>query len=156
MLIEFQDSYNTRRWGGLYTNTKQLGKWACGSERSRVHTKLATAGLGRKLSAWAITIQGNNGWCFDERMGTSPKCWNGDGCPSVPVGDWRLWSVIVGKVHIWSRVIGCPIARIHRGLQGITAPKLMNADTGSERSGSWREIMKETSECEVRVALIWN
>src|SRR5882724_5665756 len=58
MLVEFQDSYNTCRWGGLYTNAKHRGKWACGSERSRVHTKLATAGLGRKLSAWVITIQG--------------------------------------------------------------------------------------------------
>jgi len=47
MLVKFQDSYNTRRWGGLYTNAKHWGKWACGSERSRVHTKLATAGLGR-------------------------------------------------------------------------------------------------------------
>ena len=60
MLVKFQDSYNTRRWGGLYTNAKHQGKWACGSERSRVHTKLATAGLGRKLLAWVITIQGNN------------------------------------------------------------------------------------------------
>src|SRR5882724_2199447 len=54
MLVEFQDSYNTRRWGGLYTNTKHWSKQACRSERSRVHTKLATAGLGRKLSAWAL------------------------------------------------------------------------------------------------------
>src|SRR5882724_5640377 len=100
MLVEFQDSYNTCRWGGLYTNTKHLGKWACGSERSRVHTKLATAGLGRKLSAWVITIWGNNGQCFDERMGTSPKCWNRDGCLSVPVSDYWVWLVIDGKVSI--------------------------------------------------------
>ena len=58
MLVEFQDSYNTHRWGGLYTNAKHQGKWACGSKRSRVHPKLATTGLGRKLSAWAITIWG--------------------------------------------------------------------------------------------------
>jgi len=27
MLVKFQDSYNTRRWGGLYTNAKH---WANG------------------------------------------------------------------------------------------------------------------------------
>ena len=57
MLVDFQDVYNKHRWGGLYTNAKHLGKWACGSKRSRVHTNLATTGLGRKLSTWAITIQ---------------------------------------------------------------------------------------------------
>ena len=61
MLVEFQDRYNTLRWGGLYTNAKHWGKWACGSKGSRVHTKLATTGLGRKLSAWVVTIWGNNG-----------------------------------------------------------------------------------------------
>ena len=35
------------------------------------------------------------------------------------------------------------------------APKLMSVDTGSERPGRRREIRKETSEYEVRVALIW-
>jgi len=35
------------------------------------------------------------------------------------------------------------------------ASKSMSADTGSERPGRQREIRKETSECEVRVALIW-
>ena len=74
VLVEFQDRYNTRRWGGLYTNAKHWGKWACVSEGSRVHTKLATAGLERILSAWVITIWRNDGWCFDERTGTSPKC----------------------------------------------------------------------------------
>src|SRR5882724_9978439 len=34
------------------------------------------------------------------------------------------------------------------------APKLMRADTGSERPGRVREKRKETSECKVRVALI--
>jgi len=34
------------------------------------------------------------------------------------------------------------------------APKSMSADTGSERLGRVREIRKETSECEVRAALI--
>src|SRR5882724_9160795 len=34
------------------------------------------------------------------------------------------------------------------------APKSMSADTGSERPGRVREITKETSECEVRAALI--
>ena len=34
------------------------------------------------------------------------------------------------------------------------APESMSADTGSERPGRVREIRKETSECEVRVALI--
>src|SRR5882724_11658765 len=58
VLVEFQDRYNTCRWGGLYTITKHWGKQECGSEGSRVHTKLATAGLGRRLSAWVITIWG--------------------------------------------------------------------------------------------------
>src|SRR5882724_9876046 len=31
------------------------------------------------------------------------------------------------------------------------APKLMSADTGLDRPGSQREIIKETSECKVRV-----
>jgi len=35
------------------------------------------------------------------------------------------------------------------------APKLIKADTGSGRPGSQREMRKETSECEVRAALIW-
>jgi len=61
VLVKFQDGYNTRRWGGLYANAKHPGKRAHGSKRSRVHTNLATTGLGRKLSAWAITIQRNNG-----------------------------------------------------------------------------------------------
>ena len=61
MLVEFQDGYNTCRWGGLYTNAKHPGKRAHGSKRSRVHTNSETTGLGRRLSAWAITIQGNNG-----------------------------------------------------------------------------------------------
>ena len=64
MLVEFQDRYNTHRGGDLYANAKHRGKWACGSEGSRVHTKLATTGLGRRLSAWAITIWGNNGQLF--------------------------------------------------------------------------------------------
>src|SRR5882724_11036429 len=34
------------------------------------------------------------------------------------------------------------------------APKSMSADTGSERPGRVREIRKETSDCEVRAALI--
>src|SRR5882724_8662281 len=34
------------------------------------------------------------------------------------------------------------------------APKSMGSDTGSERPGRVREIRKETSECEVRAALI--
>src|SRR5882724_46883 len=34
------------------------------------------------------------------------------------------------------------------------APESMSADTGSGRPGRVREIRKETSECEVRVALI--
>jgi len=34
------------------------------------------------------------------------------------------------------------------------APKLMSADTGSERPGRRREIRKETSECKVRAELI--
>src|SRR5882724_1833608 len=87
VLVEFQNRYNTCRWGGLYTNAKHQGKWACGSKGSRMHTKLATAGLGRRLSAWVITIRGNNGQCFDERTGISLKCWNRDGCPSAPVGN---------------------------------------------------------------------
>jgi len=87
VLVEFQDNYNTCRWGGLYTNAKHLGKRAYGSERSRVHTKLATAGLGRKLSAWVITIQGNKGRCFDERTGTSPNVGMGMDCTSAPVSD---------------------------------------------------------------------
>jgi len=35
---------------------------------------------------------------------------------------WRLmvWSVIDSKVHIQPRVISHPMARIHRGLRGIT------------------------------------
>jgi len=73
VLVEFQDGYNTHRWGGLYTNAKHLGKWACRSKRSRVHTNLATTGSGRKLSAWAITIWGNNGWFLMREFGTSPK-----------------------------------------------------------------------------------
>ena len=56
MLGKFQDNYNTHRWDGLYTNTKHQGIRACGSKGSRVHTKLATAGLGMRLTAWAITI----------------------------------------------------------------------------------------------------
>ena len=56
MLVEFQDGYNTRRWGGLYTNAKHQGKWAYKSNRSRVHTNLATAGLGRELSAWVTAL----------------------------------------------------------------------------------------------------
>ena len=35
------------------------------------------------------------------------------------------------------------------------APESMSADTGSERPGIRRETRKETSECKVRVALIW-
>ena len=35
------------------------------------------------------------------------------------------------------------------------APKLMNADTGLGRPGIQMETRKETSECEVRAALIW-
>jgi len=34
-------------------------------------------------------------------------------------------------------------------------PKLISVDTGSDRPGRHMEIRKETSECEVRVALIW-
>ena len=34
------------------------------------------------------------------------------------------------------------------------APESMSADTGSGRPGRVREIRKETSECEVRAALI--
>ena len=34
------------------------------------------------------------------------------------------------------------------------APESMSANTGSERPGRLREIRKETSECEVRAALI--
>jgi len=35
------------------------------------------------------------------------------------------------------------------------APELMSADTGSGRPMIRRETRKETSECKVRVALIW-
>src|SRR5882724_6628928 len=35
------------------------------------------------------------------------------------------------------------------------APKLIKADTGLGRPGSQTEMRKETSECEVRAALIW-
>src|SRR5882724_10377363 len=35
------------------------------------------------------------------------------------------------------------------------APKSMSADTGSERPGIQMETSKETTECEVRAALIW-
>jgi len=35
------------------------------------------------------------------------------------------------------------------------APELMSADTGLGRPGIQRETRKETSECEVRAALIW-
>jgi len=87
VLVEFQDRYNTHRWGGLYTSTKHWANGHMGAKDQGCIQKLATAGLGRRLSAWVITIWGNNGRCFDERMGTIPKCWNGDGCPSALVGD---------------------------------------------------------------------
>jgi len=100
MLVIFKIA-NTHRWGGLYTNSSIGWNRHVRSKRSRVHTKLATAGLGRELSAWVITIQGNNGWCFDERTGTSLKCWNGDRCLSVQSAIGWVWSVIDGKVRIW-------------------------------------------------------
>src|SRR5882672_649328 len=35
------------------------------------------------------------------------------------------------------------------------APESMSADTGSGRPGTWMRTRQETSECEVRAALIW-
>ena len=60
--------------------------------------------VGEETTVWAITIWGNNGQCSDEKMGTgpdmarwmsgcpsspgtSPECWNRDGCLSAPVGN---------------------------------------------------------------------
>ena len=101
-----------------------------------------------------------------------------DGCSFITKRerDWVEWSANETEVFTDSwinpAVTGLP-SKMHRAIGRFrgsntkggevardeskkfkVAPELMRADTGLERSGRVREIRKETSECEVRAALI--